>query len=230
MPVVDGVRGELVLETPLIGGEIVAVNGKLGIQLCYEKCASMAAGERAVICCREDRFMNWDVICNRLRVILRLNQPLLWCQLDVFRCVMLSDTLEMATMLVNLRLVQVRGERWVELFKWSPDVNGCWTVAMWELRRIWVCGLLLHLWSLGFFRAIGGLCGGFVRVEKETRLYESLDTAWIWIKGGLGERIPRVISLFDRGKKFKLEIMLGELEKTSLAWLAGRMATEEAVA
>lgn len=53
-----------------------------------------------------------------------------------------------------------------------------------------------------------------MRVEEETTSCKALGLAWIWIKDGLVERIPRVISLFDRGKEFKLQILIDDQEKT----------------
>lgn len=85
-------------------------------------------------------------------------------------------------------------------------------------RRIVVKGLPLHLWSLGFFRAIGSLCGGFIRVDEATGRRLLLDEAWIWIRDGLLEKIPRIISLFDRGREFRLEICLISPEHAGSPW------------
>lgn len=46
---VGGDVGKLELESPVVGGEIIDVNGKLGIQSCYGLNSKLGAWERAVI-------------------------------------------------------------------------------------------------------------------------------------------------------------------------------------
>lgn len=76
----------------------------------------------------------------------------------------------------------------MELSKWSPEVylTDCYEGP----RKVGIRGLPLHLRSLTFFRAIGGLCGGFMKVDEETKHWRSLQTAWIWIRGNQVENIP----------------------------------------
>lgn len=90
-----------------------------------------------------------------------MKQALVWCPIDIQRVVVVLENLELASMLVNLKLVQVRGLGWVELFKWTPDLDNCSMEVSQEPGRIGICELQWHLWSLGFFKAIGSLFGEF---------------------------------------------------------------------
>lgn len=111
----------------------------------------------------------------------------------------------------------MNGSGWVELSRWTPDVNAaCMRV---DPIQIGIWGLPLHLWSMGFFKAVGGLC--FLEVEDDTRNWRSLEMAWIWTNGDQVEKIPRVLSLFDRGKEFRVYLVLDETVKNRQGCPAG---------
>lgn len=133
----------------------------------------------------------------------------------------------MTARLVDMKAFEQKGMGRVEVFKWLSDFNLGDVAVSQEPRCVGIRGLPLHLWSLGFLRAIGGLCGGFVKVDEEIGRCELLEIAWIWIRGSSVDRIPRVITLFDRGREVKLEILLENLEKMNIAWLEGRLLSEE---
>lgn len=65
-----------------------------------------------------------------------------------------------ASQLANMRSL-LGGEEGGRLRKWSPEALG----GDWEPRKrlIEIKGLPFHLWTMGFFRAIGDLCGGFMK-------------------------------------------------------------------
>lgn len=152
-----------------------------------------------MICCRKNTLMDWDAVCIRLGEILRLARPLVWQHVDPLRCVLLPEADGIATKLINLRQVLIRNTERVELNKWKH-----WKIV--------IRGLPLHLWSVGFFRAIRGLCSGFLKVDEET--WKSYEIARIWSSAGNLEKIPCVIFLFDKGKEFSLflEIEMSEMK------------------
>lgn len=102
----------------------------------------------------------------------------------------------------------------MEFGRWIPEVNTLEATNLAKIRWIEVLGLPHHLWTLGFFRAIGGLCGAFIRVDENSSSLVSCKAAKIGVWGGPMERIPQVIALFDRGKKLRVEVHLVALEAT----------------
>lgn len=61
-------------------------------------------------------------------------------------------------------------------------------------NSVWIriVGVLLHLWSLDIFQAMGDHCGGWVEMEEETRLHNNLNMARIGLKGD-GNRVPKEV-------------------------------------
>lgn len=147
-----------------------------------------------------------------------------WRPLDPLRCLLLSESEDQAVRLINPRKVLVSGESYVELHKWRLEVD----IKDEDVgpQKVRIRGLPLHLWSLAFFRGIGGLCGGLVKVHEDTRLWKSFESAWIWIRSNQGLNIPREIDVFDRGKKLCVSIHLEVPEKKAhtRAWPAAKEA------
>lgn len=70
----------------------------------------------------------------------------------------------------------------VRLQWWSPTVGA---VQSWvSINQSWIrlVGLPLHLWSQNVFKAVGDLCGGWVKEEEETELRNHLKWARILVK------------------------------------------------
>lgn len=61
---------------------------------------------------RKDCGLNWDEICNGLGHSTPQSASG-WHQLDAYRCVLVSDNVEMASRLVNLKMIQVKGVGWL---------------------------------------------------------------------------------------------------------------------
>lgn len=124
-----------------------------------------------------------------------------WSFLGDNSCIVFMESEKEATRLVNFRHLQGggRGGR-LEFKKWKPEMNTLGNEPVENRRWIRVHGLPLHLWSMGFFRAIGGLSGGFVSIDDETTSLSSCEAVRICVQGGPLHRIPQVISLFDRGR------------------------------
>lgn len=57
------------------------------------------------------------------------------------------------------------------LEKWSAGV-GCLHLGN-HAKEVWVrmVGLMLHFWNGKVFRKIGDCCGGFIRVDEDTRRF-----------------------------------------------------------
>lgn len=51
--------------------------------------------------------------------------------------------------------------------------------------------------------------------------------AWIWITGGSLEKIPRIITLFDRGKEFKVSVVVEEPSEMTWWWPEFRRSSRE---
>lgn len=76
----------------------------------------------------------------------------------------------------------------LEFLKWSPE-EVC-AVHSLRYKLVIVRGLPLHLWSLEIFRAIGGLCGGLISVEDETRYLDNCMEARFKVHCRSIEKIP----------------------------------------
>lgn len=74
---------------------------------------------------------------------------------------------------------------------------------------------------MGFFKAIGSLCGGFVSVAEETKHLDDCTTTRLWMKVSSLAKIPWEILLFDRGWSHKLEILIKESAVEAIAPPAG---------
>lgn len=77
---------------------------------------------------------------------------------------------ETTNRLVNLRAMQVKGVGWVELCSWKPEISEYHMGK--KPLRVGIKGLPFHLWSMGFFRAVGG---ALWRVFEGGRRYKKLE-------------------------------------------------------
>lgn len=89
---------------------------------------------------------------------------------------------------------------------WQSWVLGLCESFLEEYRWIAIRGLPVHLWLLGLLKAIGELCGGFVKLNcslKDKDLYQKL---WIKIMKGPLSRIPSTTLVEDNGLHFVVEV------------------------
>lgn len=145
--------------------------------------------------------------------------------MDYNKCIVLLEFEEETKQLINLRNLQGgAGGGWLEFKRWHLDIKAIAMNLLQNHRWIAVRGLPLHLWTLGFLRAIRGLCGGFIRVEVTIRM-ASCEEARILVRGGSLNKIPCTISIFDRGKEVKVGIFLLESKKLDKRWSAVAAST-----
>lgn len=157
----------LIQEAPRIAGEIVAVEGRLGIQTSNGRVPSLGFWEHVVICRNKEGVINWEVDGTRLRNILQSRRTPVWRVLNHNSVILFLESEGDFKRLINLQFVHggMEGVR-LGFLKWSPEEGSAGHVP--RQRLVTVRGLPLHLWPLGIFRAIGGLCGGLILVEDET--------------------------------------------------------------
>lgn len=88
-----------------------------------------------------------------------------WSYLGNDKCIVFLSSEQETKVVINLWYLQGegRGGR-LEFRRWWPGANFIEEAFQPAIHWIEVFGLPLHLRSLGFFKAIGGLCGGFVKV------------------------------------------------------------------
>lgn len=91
---------------------------------------------------------------------------------------------------------------------WQPWMNSICHSSLNVPRWVSIRGLPIHLWSPGMMKAIGELCGGFVRLSctlDDTEVYCKLK---IQVKEGALGRIPRVVMVEDQGYKYPVQIFV----------------------
>lgn len=86
------------------------------------------------------------------------------------------------------------------VLKWEKTFPGWWSpvpgtqMNKMNSEHVWIraLGVPLHAWSEGTFKAFRDLCGGFVRVDVETKNKSNLSWARICVKVSLSEPPSRV--------------------------------------
>lgn len=61
-------------KSPKIGGEIITVDGRLGLKTTYNNETVMSDWERVVVCTKLDVTMKWEDVCTCIRKVLHLGQ------------------------------------------------------------------------------------------------------------------------------------------------------------
>lgn len=185
-----------------IEGKTISQGGCLGIKTYYsEGRINDNIWGRTAIALKRDAGVSWETCGELIRDVLPSGLHPYLRPFDKSKTIVFLISKKKATFL--LKLGTLGGRKDGPIFSiWSSEVNtmehGESTKERWDKIE----GLPYHLWTKGFMRAIGGICGGFVRWLHPSDESDDFLESRILIRSGNLFKIPRVVLVFDQGKEF----------------------------